>query len=281
MSVLLEPAAGPGRLVPLAATAAAALAALAAVWWVGARRGPAAGGAASEEEKAQLLRMLDELSRRFFFVCKDFCGVARQVRHKLQAAQNVRISDHKLKDELMKQYKLFEKLEAIQASVAEQFGVESTYIQEMQRVFARDTAVKEASDGFKAMLDDAFNGLMPILPRTKIPQALTMERVLEIQQESWDLAAAKRKQRLTEVKAAGTTLGLQDLGEILLETENKAWEETLEKQKADWDGGPPELFYSTLAVYMRDSDFESECQRLDATRQKNLAGFYKSFKTTM
>jgi len=253
--------------VPIAAAAAAGGAALLAVALVRRRsRGGVVRGPASAERE-QLMKILQELSKRFFRVCQDVASISRTVRAKIEAS-NVDITDDKLREQLSRQCKVFERLEAIQAEVSEQFGLTPEAVRAMQQRAGKDPEVNSYAEGFKTMLSDALGGALPVLPNVTVPEGLTEEKVLAIQAEVQQLEV---KRVLDAV--GGSKCTIKQLGEVLSQAHKDAWEQTLESHAALVKGGP-EVYHSVLAIYMRNEDFAKERRKLDEAHQQKMVKLF-------
>jgi len=257
-------------MVRVAAAATAATAAVVAIALVRRRAGCHENGTpASNEDRERLIAILRELSTRFFHVCQDVASISKTVRARIQAS-NVAITDDKLREQLAKQCKVFDKLEEIQVEVAKQFDCSPADIKAMQQRATRDKEVRALTDGFKTMLSDALSGHLPVLPDTKIPPGLTEDRVLGIQ------AAVNALQTKKVLEAiGGTQCTLKRLGEVLGTTQKDAWQEVL-SDNADIVQGPPEVFHSALAVYMRNEDFAAERKKLDDAHQQKIMKLFQA-----
>mmetsp|Transcript_126791 Transcript_126791/g.253512 ORF Transcript_126791/g.253512 Transcript_126791/m.253512 type:complete len:275 (+) Transcript_126791:47-871(+) len=228
----------------------------------------AQGDALTEEEREKLLTILVELSKRFYNVCLEVAHIAGTVRFKIQASQ-VEITEEKLQQQLSRQCQVFEKLQKIEAEVAEQFGCTSEDVRILQQRAARDPRVRSYEDGFKTMLNDALAGILPILPNTVIPQGLTEEKALQIQAE---VHAVETKYVLESV--GGSKCTLKKLGEVLTTSQKLAWEETM-KLHADLIPGGVEVFHSALATYARNADFAQERKKLQDAHQEKMVKLFQ------
>jgi len=180
----------------------------------------------------------------------------------------VEVTDEKLREQLSRQCKVFERLEAIQAEVAEHFGTSPEAIRAMQQRLGKDPDVQSHAEGFKTMLSDALGGAMPVLPSVRLPKALTEEKVLEIQVQVHQFQI----KRVLEA-VGGSKCTVKQLTEVLSQAHRDAWEQTLESHRELLEGGP-EVFHSALAVFMRSEDFAKERNKLEEAHQKNLVKLF-------
>jgi len=217
----------------------------------------------------QLFEVLKELSRRFFFVCQDVAAIAKSVHAKIKAS-GTQISDEKLKEQLARQCKVFEKLQQIQNEVAEQFGLTPVAIAEMQEQAAEDSEMESYSVGFRAMLDDALAGKSPILPNVKIPKALTEEKALEIHRQVQEVEAKKVLDTVS-----GSKCSLKELGEVLAVAHKSAWDQVLEAESELLHSGGPEVYHSAVAIYSRHEKFAEEKKKLEDTHQQRMIGLFQ------
>jgi len=258
--------AGGQRPTPIALVTAVALASTTALLLVvlGRRK----SSKAPDPEHEQLLEILAELSKKFFNTCQDLYQLAKSVREKMQSS-GVTASEDTLNQQLLRQSKVFEKLETITAEVAAKFGCTSAEIQDMQTRAARDPVVRQYTEGFQQMLSDAVAGMPPILPNATIPPALTEEKVLQIQGEAQILEASKIKDKVGRSKVEWS-----QLGEVLKTAHTDAWDETL-KIYAEEVQGSPELYHSAVATYMRNEDFAKDRNALHEQHQAKMVKLFK------
>jgi len=224
------------------------------------------------KDRDKLVKILKELSTQFFYVCRDVAGIAKSVRAKIKGA-NVQITEEKLRDQLSKQCKVYEKLEEIQKQVFERFQSTAEAVQAMQRHASEDVEVQGYVDGFKIMLEDALSGNLPMLPNVKIPEELSQEKVLEIQGE---VHAMEIKKVLEKV--VGKKCSLPELGEVLSAAHKAAWEEMFASQELLKERAP-EVFHTVLASYMKDEDFAKERGKLDDVHQQKMVGLFRPDKS--
>lgn len=241
---------------------------LAVAYGIRRSRGDAASSnGASDPERDQLIKILRELSRRFFAVCQDVASIARTVRAKIEASQ-VEITDEKLREQLSRQCKVFERLQDIQAEVSSQFGSTPEEVQALQQRFRRDREVRAYAEGFKTMLSDALGGALPVMPNVRIPKGLTEEKVLAIQAE---VHAIEIQGVLDAV--GGSKCTVKRLGEVLSQAHKEAWDKALESHAEVVQGGP-EVYHSAVAVYMRNEDFAKERKQLDEAHQQKMVKLF-------
>mmetsp|Transcript_19116 Transcript_19116/g.45007 ORF Transcript_19116/g.45007 Transcript_19116/m.45007 type:complete len:282 (+) Transcript_19116:51-896(+) len=220
-------------------------------------------------ERELLLEVLAELSRRFFHICQDVASVAKTVRAKIEAS-NVAITDEKLREQLQRQYRVFERLEGIQSEVAQKFGMTPEAVQTMQKRAVKDPNVRAYAEGFKTMLSDALGGDAPVLPMVSIPEALTGDKLLEVYAE---VHRTEIKKVLDAV--GGTKCTVKKLGEVLSAAHKDAWDQVLESHVQLVQGGP-EVFHSALAIHMRNEEFAAERKRLDEAHQKKMVKLFQA-----
>mmetsp|Transcript_147018 Transcript_147018/g.409572 ORF Transcript_147018/g.409572 Transcript_147018/m.409572 type:complete len:291 (+) Transcript_147018:130-1002(+) len=263
--------------VAVAAVAGGAVAVLAAVLLrqrkrevseAGAGGGTGTGPSGGAAEREKLLEILAELSKRFFLVCQDVASISRTVRAKIEAS-NVAITDEKLREQLSRQCRVFERLEEIQSEVSGQFGSTPEGVRGMQQRAAKDADVQAYAEGFKTMLNDALGGALPVMPKVRIPPELTEEKVLEIQAEVHRLEIRKVLEAV-----GGSKCTVKKLGEVLGVAHRDAWEQALASYAQVVQGGP-EVYHSALAIYMRSEDFASERKKLDEAHQQKMVKLFQ------
>lgn len=254
--------------VSAAVVAAAGLAVFAVVRWIS-RQKSVTGNRQPHADREQLLAVLRELSRRFFLVCQDVAAIARSVRPKLIAGQ-VDISEERLREQLARQCKVFEKLQMIQHEVALKFGISPDEIEDMQTQADQDPDVQSFSSGFRAMLEDSLSGLSPILPNARIPEGLSEEKALKILAE----VQTKEVEKVLEI-VGSKQLTLQDLGQVLAASHSLAWEDVLEGYSDLLDGEGHEVYHSTVAQYSRNEDFAKEKKKLEDEHQQHMIRMFQ------
>lgn len=221
------------------------------------------------QDRELLLSVLKELSRRFFFVCQDVAAIAKSVRTKI-AANKVDITDEKLTEQLRDQCKVYEKLRNIQREVAEQFGLSTSAVEQLQQQAGEDDEVQSYSDGFKAMLDDALAGNNPILPNVRIPVGLTEEKALSVQSEVQEAEC----QKVLETVSGGKC-SLRELGEVLAVAHKFAWDTVLAAHSELLESGGPEVYHSAVATYSRNDDFAKEKKQLEDKHQQRMIKMFQ------
>lgn len=264
---------GDGRKAPhvgvsAAVVAAAGLAVFAVVRWIS-RQKSVIGNRQAHTDREQLLAVLRELSRRFFLVCQDVAAIAKSVRPKLIAGQ-VDISEERLREQLARQCKVFEKLQMIQNEVALKFGISPHEIEDMQSQASQDPDVLSFSSGFRAMLEDALIGLSPILPNARIPEGLSEEKALKILAE----VQTKEVEKVLEI-VGSKQLTLQDLGQVLAASHSLAWEDVLQGYSDLLNGEGHEVYHSTVAQYSRNEDFAKEKKKLEDEHQQHMIRIFQ------
>lgn len=230
------------------------------------RRGCSSSG---PQDRELLLSVLKELSRRFFFVCQDVAAIAKSVRTKIEA-NKVDITDEKLTEQLRDQCKVYEKLHHIQREVAEQFGLSTSAVEELQRQLGEDDEVQSYGAGFKAMLDEALAGRNPVLPNVRIPKDLTEERALSIQSEVHEAEVQKVIDTLS-----GGKCSLRELGEVLAVAHKFAWDTVLEAHSGLLERGGPEVYHSAVATYSRNDDFAKDKKQLEEKHQQRMIKMFQ------
>lgn len=225
------------------------------------------GGSGGAMDRDKLVAILRELARQFFHVCRDVAAIAKSVRGKVEAS-NIEITDEKLREQLVRQCKVFERLRDIQAEVASKFGCTPEDMEAMQRHAAHDAEVRAYADGFKVMLNEALGGEAPVLPNVQIPAVLTEEKALQIHAEVHTLEA----KRVTERLSAGK-YSLAELGEVLGLAHRDAWEQAFANNAAL--GVEPEVYHSAVAIYTRSEDFEKELKKLDDAHQQKMVKLFQ------
>lgn len=211
-----------------------------------------------------LLDALNEMARRFFPVFQDLAGIAKTVRTKMQASQ-VLIPEETLRDQLLRQCQVFEKLQKIQTEVAAQYNLSVEEIQHMQESH-QDAEVQAYTTGFRSMMDEAMQGKSPVLPNVKIPDLLTKEMALKIMELAQNKEA---KEALARVKAPRCSL--KELGEVLNATHRVAWQQVLEEYRQVLGEHGSEVYHSVVALYEQRSDeFAAEKAQLEDRHQKRM-----------
>lgn len=224
------------------------------------------------QDRELLLSVLKELSRRFFFVCQDVAAIAKSVRTKI-AANKVDITDEKLTEQLRDQCKVYEKLNKIQREVAEQFGLSTSAVEQLQQQAGEDDEVQSYGAGFKAMLDDALEGKNPVLSNVTIPEGLTEEKALSIQSEVQEAEC----QKVIETVSGGKC-SLRELGEVLAMAHKFAWDTVLVAHSELLEGGGPEVYHSAVATYSRNNDFAKEKKQLEDRHQQRMIKMFQPDK---
>eukprot|EP00439_Symbiodinium_sp_Y106_P021619 s888_g2.t1 len=247
----------------------AVLAAALATWTLLGRQSSTLSTRCSSEELQQLLAVLKELARRFFLVCQDVASISKSVRTKMAAGQ-VQISEETLRDQLTKQCEVFEKLRQIQQEVAQRHGMSEERLEQLQRAAAQDPEVQSFETGFRTMLDDALQGQSPVLPNVKIPEALTKEKALKIQQAAEE---AEEEEALGLMR--GSTVSLRKLGEFLAVAHKNAWERVFKAHANILGEHGAEVYYSVAAIYARDEDFLQKKTRLEEAHQKRMIQLFQ------
>ncbi|CAE8597119.1 unnamed protein product [Polarella glacialis] len=256
----------------LVSLGALAVAAGVAVFVVAQRLSRATGGAwqgSADVDREQLLAILRELSRRFFLVCNDVAAIAKSVRTKIEA-NRVDITEDKLREQLARQCKVFEKLQQIQTEVAGQFGLTASALEELQQRASEDPEIESFSAGFRTMLEDALSGLSPILPNVTIPEELTEEKALKIQAEVHVAEAEKVLETIGSKECS-----LKELGEILAAAHKFSWEHVLEAHASLLAGAGPEVYHSAVAAYSRNPDFAKDKKKLEEKHQKKMIKLFQ------
>lgn len=219
---------------------------------------------ASSEQYEVLLDALNEMARRFFPVFQDLAGIAKTVRTKMQVSQ-ILIPEETLREQLLRQCQVFEKLQQIQTEVAAQYNLSVEEIQRMQESH-QDAEVQAYTTGFRSMMDEAMQGKSPVLPNVKIPDLLTKEMALKI----LELAQNKEaKEALGRVNAPRCSL--KELGEVLNVSHRVAWQQALEEYSQVLGEHGSEVYHSVVALYEQRSDeFLAEKAQLEERHQKRM-----------
>jgi len=252
------------RPMPIVPVLSAAGALLATSLCVLAVRRQRSGPVASEEDIAQLKRVLAELCRQFFHVCREVARVAKNVRAQL-AKTNVAVADSTLQMQLQQQCKVMEKLAEIEAEVMGRFGTTREGVQRLQKQAGRDAEVKAYDEGMKEMLSDALSGLQPVLPNMKIPEELTEEKVLDMQRQMQILECQKVVEKMGSKRCSA-----KDFEKMLVLVQKESMEEVFQEHGLLKAGGS-EIYHSAEAMYLRMPDFERDRAKLDAQHQQNMA----------
>lgn len=252
----------------LAAGTVAATAGLAALYYFGRRSRRSA--AVSEEDREKVLKIMDELSLKFFNVCQDLAAIAKTVRTKMEA-NRVEIGEGKLREQLARQMQVFEKLADIEAQVASKFSMDPVSMQQLQKRSAEDSTIRKLAEEFRTMLEDALGGVTPILPGAPQPKALTEEKALAVLAE---VQALEQKQ--VQEKVGKGKCSLKELGEVLAWSHQAAWEKTLAAHQAELlEGRPPEVFHSVMSMFMRNEDFVQERKKQDDLHQQRMIKMFQ------
>lgn len=219
---------------------------------------------ASSEQYEVLLDALNEMARRFFPVFQDLAGIAKTVRTKMQVSQ-VLIPEETLREQLLRQCQVFEKLQQIQTEVAAQYNLSVEEIQRMQESH-QDAEVQAYTAGFRSMMDEAMQGKSPVLPNVKIPDLLTKEMALKIMELAQNKEA---KEALARVKAPRCSL--KELGEVLNASHRMAWQQALEEYDQVLGKHGSEVYHSVVALYeQRSNEFQAEKAQLEERHQKRM-----------
>jgi len=221
-----------------------------------------------DDEKVK--EILAELTRQFYPVCREVAQIARTVRPRIKE-QGVVVNEETLRMQLQKQCKVFEKLQEIQCKVTAQFGCQPEDVQLAQERAAvnDDPEIQAYCSGFKVMLDDALSGTVPIMPNLQIPEGLTKEKVMEIEQR----AHALEVQKILD-KVGGNACNLQELTDIWMQAHDEGLEEALLENVAVVPGGL-EFFRAVTAVYERDATFCKDRQKMEEKHQKRLVKLFQ------
>lgn len=251
--------------------AAAAAAAGTVAWLIrcSQRRPLLLGAKTSQEEREKFRPVLAEVARKFFFVCMDIAGVAKTVRIRIEE-NKVDITDEKLREQLVRQCKVFERLAEIQSEVSSQHGISTEDLQELQQTHAGDEGIRGYVQGLNSMLDAALGGTMPIMPNVKIPAALGEDKVLKILSEAHGLETKKVLERV-----GGTKMSVKDLGEVLNVAHRDAWDETMKAHAEKMRPGGPEVYHSTLALYMRGDAFAERRRKIDEVQKQRMLKIFR------
>ncbi|CAJ1355510.1 unnamed protein product [Effrenium voratum] len=220
------------------------------------------------KQRPLLLQVLRELSRRFFLVCQDVAAIANTVRAKMEASQ-MSIAEQTLQEQLLKQCQVFEKLQQIQKEVASSNGLTEEELERMQEQ-DQDPEVQSYAEGFRAMLEEALQGLSPVLPNVKIPEALTHDTALAWQMEAQDLEAAEALGRVTKPRVA-----LRELGEALTAANKAAWAAVLKGHADLLEGNGAEVYHSAMAIYGRDPAFAQRKLKLEQEHQERMIKLFQ------
>jgi hypothetical protein len=249
------------RLVAAAATTA--LMGIVIVFAVQQQRG------AREAERQRLLKVLAEISRRFYRVCRELSSISTRVRSEVVKG-SVDITETKLQAQLTTQCQVLEKLESIQREVTLEFGIAPEEVAMLQQRLAPvDEEVNSYAEGFKSMLTDALAGMPPILPNVKIPPALTEEAALDVISS----VNALELQKLAERLACSKALTMEELGQAMVTARTEAEAEAVQA-KADLFGvdDGENVYHSATATYARRDEFAKAWKKRSDAHQEKLYG---------
>lgn len=251
--------------LPLA-VATTALAVVTAAFLFGRRRPQSS--ARRENERETLVAVLADLSLQFFDICREVALIATHVRSQKKALE---VPKERLNEELIKKCKVYEKLEQLQHEVPAKHGLSPEEVTDIQSRYSDDPVVAAYTEGFKAMLDDALEAQLPILPNQSIPAALTKEKVLAMQKHVYDAEI-----KFVVDKVGGKLCPVDEVYIILGQAGEESQKACFDSCREEFlEGGGDVVYQSALASYMRDPGFAVKKKKLDEVRQKKLSKLFK------
>lgn len=227
--------------------------------------------AASEIPRERLVEVLRELATEFFHIALNFSNASKSVRRKL-AGSVPAMGEEKFREQLAEEFKLYEKLRLKQAKVFEKHGVTEEAMWASQQRLAGDSEVASFEQGTQAMLEDAMQGEAPVLAGLRIPEALTEDKVAEIEAEIHSMEANLVIQRL-----GGKACSIKELEQVLVNANRDAWQQVLDTHSSLL-GGRHEVFHSTNAFYSRRPDFAARKEVLAEAHKQRMLSLFKPRK---
>lgn len=219
------------------------------------------GAETEEEELERLLPVLQELLRSLFHECTDIAATTRKVHEKIESS-NPAMAD-KLRN--MWRTQVLERLEASQSDLASQLECATAELVELQRAHGSDAQVAAFASGSSAMVEDALQGLLPVLPSARHAEHLSQDVVISILSESYKLEEKKVKKAMHRARGKQIQLNVKEFQAISATAKKDALSASLKSalQAVSEEDGVVEAYMSALAAFMRDDAFAARRRAVD------------------
>lgn len=224
----------------------------------------------SDAERETLMRVLRELSRRFFHLAREISSLARSIRAELEG-KGASLDEGILCQEMSKQCQVEQQLAAIQADVLACLGISEEFVREAQERFQDDAEVHAHIEGTQHMFHDALRGIAPVLPGVKIPDGLSEDKVIQIHCKMQRLKIDKATQLAPQAFCG--QFSNEKLGQALAMLSEAAESQILEIHR-DITGQVGELYQSAMATYLRSPTFKAHVARLDEDHKRQMIAVF-------
>ncbi|CAE8623402.1 unnamed protein product [Polarella glacialis] len=257
------------------ATATTILAASFVLWLSSLRAAtPSLPLAADSAELEDLLAVLRELNLRFFHVARDVASLAKTVLEKIKA-NGASIEDGDAwRQQLAEKCRVFERFEEIQEEVFGRHGRTKEDVEETRRKFNHVEEVQAYAEGIRDMMDNAFCGQPPTLPRARLPSELTEDKVLELHRAFQDLVIERARRWLTDTGI--TRCSVDDLGQILAKSAQDAEKQFFATDPALLGEGGA-LYLTAKASYGSSPQFAAKLADADSAHKKEVFQAFSAF----
>lgn len=207
-----------------------------------------------------LLRVFDEMSRRFYHIMRDVSNVAQTARRNIKEAKGTAEADDEwIKQEICRVCQVAEKMQAVEQAVLLQEGWTAAALADARTRFRDNVEVRTFLEGTQKMLADALSGVEPILPGFQIPSDLTDDVLVEYRCEIQQHELEKAREFALKIKGLPPTL---ELGHGIASLAQKAEREIFEKH-CDVLGKGGEVYLSAICLRRNSSVFAQRLDRLE------------------
>lgn len=217
------------------------------------------------------LDMRKELTRRSFHLARDIASVAKVVKQKVDARRATAevADDDWIKQEIVRQCKLAERMQILEKEVMSEQGVSQEDMIMATHRFRDHKQAAAYEQCIQAMLNDALGGLEPILTEVDACISLSDDNLTQLQTELHEqtLQKAQEQLRLARDVAAGAPLPNELLGQVAALSLQDAEKELFERHRLGKGG---EHFLSEKARRCRSPKFAAQMNKLDAKHRKAM-----------